>query len=149
MDQPPRNALLDKWLRLVHSTGCEVGVTLLVSGRVVSGLLTPVQRFTRWENEVTMRAVHGGGQFRLPSPGLGPPTKEECQAIVDEWEALERNEADEPDAKGWAFCCLRNAEVFDAIEGSQVKFPMLMVAMSKVAAYSIGNISMTSATEEP
>ena len=113
----------------------------MVSGRVVSGLLTPVQRFTHWENEVTMRAVHGGGQFRPPSPDLGPPTDYECQAIVDEWDARERDPADDLDSAGWSAFCLRNVEVFDAIGGKQVKFPMLMVAMSEVAAYSIGNIS--------
>ena len=46
------NPLIDTWLRAVHEHALEMSVTLVVSGRVVSGMLTPIQRYESWEREV-------------------------------------------------------------------------------------------------
>ena len=32
------NPIVDNWLRVVHSTGTEIAITLLVNGRVITGM---------------------------------------------------------------------------------------------------------------
>lgn len=142
------NPVIDPWLRIVHSTGAEISVTLLVSGRVVTGMLTPMQRWDVWEREVFRRTLlEEGGQFRLPSQEVDPPSEELVERVKSEWESLEAEFYDDSsDTQGFAIAYLRNATVHSAVRGShELRMPMLMVHVHSIAACTPGIFSVQDA----
>lgn len=63
---------LNVWLRLVESVGTELPVTLLVSGTVVTGWLTPYLRWQNWVTEVVPRARLARSEVSLPARRMPP-----------------------------------------------------------------------------
>ena len=125
------NPLINNWLNVIHKHGGEMAVTLLVSGRIITGMLTPIQRYGRWEREVTARALLDDGKFTLPSLELGEMSPEESQGIKDDWPEQEERAKD-----GFTYLAIRNAEIRDS--GSVFHCPHLLVLTSAVAAFAIG-----------
>jgi hypothetical protein len=130
------NRLIDSWLRVVHSTGSEVQVTLLVSGRRITGHLTPIQRYNEWEREVFSRAAREKGTFTLPTLELPPITPQMVQRVVADWPKMEKD-LDTPGG-GFALLCLRNATVHEAMPRNDWSCPLLLVATDAVAAFMPG-----------
>lgn len=134
------NPLVDVWLRVVHQLGVEFGVTMLVSGRIVTGLLTPVQRYRRWEREVTTRAIRGRGTFALPSLDLPGISSAEAEEVRKEWPDLKTElDGDEKEQGAFAYLCLRNAQIRDG--GQVLRFPMLLVSTQAVHTFMPGVLS--------
>jgi len=107
--------VLNRLIRYVESTGNEVGMTLLVGGVTISGILTPIRQYVDWLTEVMNRAHHEGGQMSLPPTEMPTMTEQQSQRVRDEWgdggltpagESL-----DDPIAERGPGCVLRNAEV--------------------------------------
>ena len=107
--------ILNRWIRYVESTGNEVGMTLLVGGTTISGILTPVRRYADWLAEVMNRADHEGGEMSLPTIEMPEITEQQSQRARDDWgeggltpggESL-----DDPVRERGPGCVLRNAEV--------------------------------------
>lgn len=133
------NPLVDSWLRAVHATGVEISVTLLVSGRLITGMLTPIQRYEDWEREVLRRAFLEGGKFTLPSVELSPITADYSEKVRKAWPDLERELYDDSrEAKGFAYLCLRNATVHEPIPAASLKSPFVLVAVDAIAAFTPG-----------
>ena len=58
MEDGTANSVADNvafWVDWCEKNAGEVGVTLLVSGRVVMGTITPVPRYYMWRDEVLRR----------------------------------------------------------------------------------------------
>jgi hypothetical protein len=81
---------LQDLIKTVEATGGEIGVTLLVSGVVVSGYITPWTRFVRWEREVLMRTAHEGGRSIALNFGLGPIMPDDTREARESWDELVR-----------------------------------------------------------
>jgi hypothetical protein len=136
------NPIIDPWLKAVHATGSEISVTMIVSGRTMTGYLTPSQRYRLWEEEVLRRTGQGGGHFTLPSTELGPIDEKLQERVRAEWPNLEKEVYEDglPDSKGFAFACVRNAWIYDwrsSLPGP-LTLPMLLVSVHAVAACSPG-----------
>ena len=107
--------ILNRWIRYVESTGNEVGMTLLVGGTTISGVLTPISRYADWLTEVMNRADHEGGEMSLPPVEMPAITEQQSLRAREEWgdggltpggEGL-----DDPVGERGPGCVLRNAEV--------------------------------------
>lgn len=128
--------LMDSYLRLVHSVGAEISVTLLVSGKRITGHLMPIQRYHDWFQEVMMRAVQGGGHFRVPSNILAPLTEQQSAKVREEWPGIEAK-LEESYAPFETFC-LRNVTVHEVPPMGNWECPILLISTAAVAAVMPG-----------
>jgi hypothetical protein len=130
MEEGHRGYPTDRLAFMVESTGLEISVTLLVSGMVITGILCPVARYVRWQNEVMNRAARGGGKFS-GSALMQPPTPEQTQEIAEKWQAR-----DLPDEGPIAFpeICVRNAEIQSGHAMTWRKHPYLLIAAAQIGA---------------
>lgn len=136
------NPLVDVWLRLVNRTGSEIPVTLLVSGKRITGFLTPLERFRSWEREVLARASRTAEGFSFPSEGLGPITPEMSKKVQDLWPELERDLESEPSSTaGFTYLCIRDATMHEVVPVASSHFPMLLIAAPAVEGFMPGKQS--------
>jgi hypothetical protein len=133
------NPVIDPWIRFVHENAVEVAVTLLVSGRLVTGMLVPTQRYERWEREVLKRTELAGGRFELPSLELPPMSKEDVAETRTRWPDIEQElYPDHAQEEGFAYLCLRNARIYDVMNRSSIPLPFLLLSVHAVAALMPG-----------
>ncbi len=59
---------IEDWVRMVETLAYECGATVVMGGVVITGIMTPFERYGRWAREVHMRAGLAGGKFPIP-PG--------------------------------------------------------------------------------
>ena len=127
--------ILYRWVRYVESTGNEVGMTLLIGGTTISGILTSALRYDDWLKEVMYRAQHEGGMLSLPDVEMLPITEETSQRVRDAWMEAGIPEPESPDDPLGPGCVLRNAEVRPPGPAMQWRtYPYLMVQVSAVDA---------------
>jgi hypothetical protein len=126
------------YLRLVEATGSEVGVTLLVSGVLITGILTPWARYTAWTKEITMRAVHERGPQGLPDVPMGPITPEITERVRAQWKADAAEAGMNPDdfEPEYREFALRDVEIRAGMKPLWAKAPYLVLATSEVAAFT-------------
>lgn len=136
------NSLVDSFVRMVHEHGVEMAVTLLVSGRRITGMLTANQRYMKWEDEILQRARHGGGGFTIPSLEVGDLSEDFWDEVRAHWPELEEkvyggdNESGEG---GFGVLCLRNAVVHEGRgDSAATEFPMLMLRADAVQGFMPG-----------
>lgn len=122
------------WIQIIESQGVEVNVTLLVSGCIVTGVLTPILRYHRWVREVVGRALQQRGTFRIPPAEMGPISQEESNEVIAKWK---EDYPENPEVDFNAFC-LRNAEIQAGAPVNWEKRAYLVVATDHVAAFTIG-----------
>lgn len=122
--------LLTIYLESVELRGNEYGVTMIVGGQLVSGVLTPLRRFEEWqERSFAISELHGGRvSFELES--IAPLTPEESAAIAAE-HADTPSTPDEP----FEFGCLRDARIHGG-DGSAMSVPFLVFRADDVSALS-------------
>ena len=124
--------ILEAWLKQVEEKPIEIGVTLLVSGRIVSGMLTPLCRYEKWQTEVLHRALLKGGKFPVPSSKIPPLTKKQMEDISKhprKWDV----DSVAP------VLCLRDVEIQTGVPASWEKRSFLLVSADSVDAFALGN----------
>ena len=133
---------LDRWIRVVQSAGTEVSVTVLVSGVLITGFLTPWARYTSWSQEVAMRAMHEGGTHPLPDAAMGPISEHMTARVRAEWDAEVQEAGVDPDDYWPAFeqFALRDVEIRAGMKMYWPQVPYLVVSVSEVAAFMPGTI---------
>ena len=138
-------------IKEVESSGREVGVTLLVSGVVVSGYITPWSRYQRWEREVGMRSLHEGGRSTTLNFGLGPITAagtREAQASWDRLVAERAREGRGEEEFHFERFALRSAVAETGVNRDRWReFMFLVISADAVDAYFVG-LQATEETEE-
>jgi hypothetical protein len=151
---------LEVLVRMANTDGSEYGVTLLVQGRIVSGILTPNKRFGIWVEELAKSAATG----KTVLPVTNPPrvTSDEAQAIREDWQQFERTVLEQHQGQQAAAildhpydqCCLREAKVFGtmAVFGSAPvtgEYPFLLVDMTAISAFTYGLYERTIGDSSP
>lgn len=134
--------ITDTWVELVESTGIEMPVTLLVSGAVLVGTLTPWLRYAMWQQEVSMRATHEVGELVLPVMKIGPISKELTKKIAESWEERKLTRSIPPDSENednqqelsFPEFALRDAEIRIGIPRTWRRYPFLVVRANAVQA---------------
>ena len=126
------------WLSTVYQHGIEVSVTLIVSGKRVTGLLSPVQRYLDWQEEVFARALSNHGQFKIPSTELGPMSESQRESIVARWPEMEARLQESNES--FPVLCIRNAEVQESSAAYNWRMPFLLIPAEHVAAFSVGGL---------
>jgi hypothetical protein len=145
-------------VQIVNKHGVEFGITLLVQGRTISGTLTSNARFGKWVGEL-LKGV-AVGKTRLPvveTPGL---SKEEVEAVQQDWKDFERRvrerytgeEAEDLLDQVYDQCCLRDVKVYGmtaVLKQVQVteRYPYLMVKLASVGAFTFGLYEVTQETK--
>ena len=121
--------LLTIYLEAVELRGSEYGVTMIVGGQLVSGVLTPLRRFEAWqERSFAISELHGG-RVAFELEPIAPLTPEESAAIAAE-HADTPSTPDEP----FEFGCLRDARVHGG--GGAMPLPFLVFRADDVSALS-------------
>lgn len=128
------DALLETWVQAVSESGEEYGVTLLVSGCLVTGHLTPMLRYHDWLRETGRRASLDPRHRRLPAGKIGPITEQQASRARAEWQAGARDfEQLQPPRR----LCLRDAAVGQPGSTTDwARLPFLVVDLGAVAAFS-------------
>jgi hypothetical protein len=130
------DAMLETWIQAVNETGAEYGVTLLVSGSLITGHLTPTVRYRDWLREVGRRASITKTRQRLPSSQIGPITEQQADRARAEWDAA-KHSADLDRPPGVTRFCVRDAAV-GRLSGPEgwTHFPFLVLALDSVDGFS-------------
>jgi hypothetical protein len=138
---------VELWVRLVETQASEIGVTVVMHGVVITGVMTPYERFARWTQEVFQRAAHSGGRFGLPNAEMLPPTPDEVERIRAEWKAREDEvrsaEGLGPDDEvdldlDLSYFCLRDALVRAGHPDTWFTVPYLLLRTTSVDAFFPG-----------
>lgn len=122
----------------VNQMGCEIGVTVLCGGVMITGMVTPVHLFNPWLKEVVTRAGLAGGTFSLPSGQVPPPTPSQLAAAKAKFD-----ETGSPDPDHQPVVVLRNAVVLTA--QTAIPMPYMVIEMAHVAAWMPGNLNINNA----
>ena len=128
--------------------GLEIPVTLVVSGKLVSGYVTSPLRFQKWSTEVIRRAQLAGGTYDVPDAEMQPLTESEkaelktiaeaARSKLSGQEMLE-GEIEDPDlSEMMPILHLRN--VF--IEGIGREMPYVAVQTDRIDALTIGHLEV-------
>lgn len=129
-------ASLDTWVRTVNKGGTEYGVTLVVSGLIVTGHLSPISRYHAWLDEVSSRARFGGGA--LPEGQLGPISQRQSAEAIAAWAAIEESADDDYTIDQ---VCLRDVTVLGA--GSRAaRLPFLLLDRRAISGFSPARLSV-------
>jgi hypothetical protein len=134
--------ITDTWVELVESTGIEMPVTLLVSGAVLVGTLTPWLRYAMWQQEVSLRATHEVGSLGLPVMKIGPISRDLAMQIAESWEERKLTRSLPPDYENednqreltFPEFALRDAEIRIGIPQTWRRYPFLVVRANTVQA---------------
>ncbi|MGH7527260.1 MAG: hypothetical protein ACREMX_11210 [Gemmatimonadales bacterium] len=131
-------------MRLVETLAYECGATVVMGGVVITGIMTPFERYGRWAREVHMRAGLAGGKFPIPPGEMLPLSAEEVERIRLAWAAIEDEERK---SRGigedeefeleldLAYFCLRNAEVRAGLPATWLQVPYLLLRTAAVDAF--------------
>lgn len=134
------------WIQEIEKSGSEMPLTLVVSGRLISGFLTPSIRVMDWQGEVLRRAQISG-KFVVP-PRIGPMNEkqknraQEYQRELEEEAAKEGDESgDEQDIVSRAMqrvLYLRDATIHGFMPAGDRDVPFLAIALTAIDAYFLG-----------
>jgi hypothetical protein len=136
--------ITDSFVRLVESNGCEIGVTVVVGGTVIEGVMCPVARLAEWQTETINRFLLGEGNS-FAATDMPPPTPQRKEAVRADFEERTRGYREQhgTDAPmSFRTFALRNAIVHTGSDGSQwTHHPYLLVDAQRVAAIALGTPS--------
>jgi hypothetical protein len=124
------NPMLEIYIRAAETRGTERGVTLVVGGMPIKGIMTPRERFAAWTSETSARSELAGGATALPAIEIPPLTDEERERIREEW--AEVTELD------LTYFCLRNAEMKSGAHGEIERYRYLLIRTEAVDAFCPG-----------
>lgn len=127
-----RGALLKAQLEIVERHAYEIGVTVLIQGMPVRGVLTPWIRYERWHRE-----AFGRGEKAIPGVELALLTKPQREEVKKLWlrshpdGALAEGEYEEA-----ALLAIMNAEILAPDGTVSQRFPFLLVHLGSINALS-------------
>lgn len=124
--------LLETWVTEVNSLGTESAITLLVSGTMLTGFITPTHRYRTWLEEVASRAKFG--ERALPRSAIGPISERQSELARQAWEEAERDGTAGASLEQF---CLRDVTMMEhGAEAKWTRVPFLVVNRSAVNAFS-------------
>ena len=126
-------ALLESAMRDARMNGVETGITLLINGAVVSGLVTAPSYFARWLSSTQLLAALAGGP--MPGGESTPPTEEERSAVKAAWQA-KGDAAHEAAIK----IVLRDVRIYQAGPYDPICLAYMVVEATTVDGVSIGQM---------
>jgi hypothetical protein len=133
---------VQRYIRLVESAGQELAVTIMVGGVVITGMLTPWDRYQTWQKEVLMRAARAGGKAILPSDPMAPISPTESERARGKWDQKLREEgvdADDEDVEVvFRNFAVRDARVEAGVPMNWVTYPYLAVNAEAVQTFFPG-----------
>ena len=120
----------DHFAQLVEVNGAEIGVTLVVNGLVIEGILTPVERWTEW----TLAALtEMGARQTARAPAL---TREESEEIKKKWQERYRHAHVE---LTYDRICLRNATIRTVPNPEYwPTWPYMLIETTSIDAFTLG-----------
>jgi hypothetical protein len=127
-----RGALLKAQLEIVERHAYEIGVTALIQGMPVRGVLTPWIRYERWH-----RDIFGGREKAIPGAELALLTKAQRDEVKKIWlsshpdGAVAAGEYTED-----ALLALMNAEILAPDGTVAQRLPFLLVHLGSIDALS-------------
>lgn len=131
----PLSEELNIWMKLAEGAGAEFNVTLLVSGTMVTGWLTPLVRYRNWATEVLQRLRLGGGKVKLPTGGMPPIAQKEVDQAKAEYEKLTDGGKLEV---VFPILCLRNAQFRVGVPSERPTHGYLLISTDAVNAFTLG-----------
>jgi len=126
--------ITDRVVRHAESGMKDVAVTLVVSGVVVTGSITTMRRYLRWERGAVSRTQFAGGEYDLP--GGSPP-------YPDEWR---RNDVDEflaefdSASRSFPYFCLADVAIYLPMTQQVMQPALLIVSAFDVGAFALGAV---------
>jgi hypothetical protein len=143
---------IESWVRIIERQAREIGVTLVVHGVLITGIMTPFRRYGRWATEVFQRALLSGGSFEVPSGEMHELTATEADRLRAEWKELEdeerKSEGLAPDEEveldmDLSYFCLRNANIHaGVVPTSWFTLPYVLIRTASVDAFTPGKVSI-------
>jgi hypothetical protein len=133
--------LTDGWVHIIQSNAAELGVTIVVSGVVIEGTLTPAQRWAEWTGDVLSVALQlGGGPIDGSTEPMSPA---QADRIREEWKQGGKAKAHAEDGETPSFntLYLRDTVIRSGIPADWRRVPFLAVSASHVSAFSIGTVT--------
>ena len=136
--------ITDSLAQLVEATGTDLGVTLLVSGVRIHGVMTSVWHYDAWIRHTLMIGVELGSMQGETT--IDPPSREERQQAIDDLKDTVLRETGTHDSaftavvKAMSFprIALRNAEVQTGVAAYWSKHPYLLINADHVDAITLG-----------
>jgi len=140
--------ILERLVYLVNSGGSEFGVTIIVRGQVISGLLTPNQRFQTWMRRTLDEAATAkGGTMKVSDVDESRMSEDETEAVKRAWRRRVQDALDEASSDAVQNLrhsqdnfCLRNATIWGSSKGlSEVaRVAYLMLDLHAVEGCTLG-----------
>lgn len=121
--------LTDPFVQMVEQEGSEIGVTLIVAGRVVSGILTPRKRYFDWLRDSMDRTLKAGGTATAIEE-VGPMSEQQQDEVRAAFLELH---GDDPDLS-FRELALRDV----SLDYGRASLPFLLVETDFVAAMTLG-----------
>ena len=124
---------------LIHSAerGLEMSLTVLVSGVVITGVITPWARYQRWLTEVAMRAQYEGGRHSIPDLEIGPIPRSQAEEIRAKYDDELRQVGREPDEPlDFPQFVLRDAVVRSGLPAAWSAVPFIVIQTAHVGAFT-------------
>lgn len=135
-DDNASKPVINEWIRLVESSGFEMGVTLILHGVIVTGTLTPLTQYAAWFTEVLNRTT-ASARGQSSAGGIMPAmTIEQSEEVRRSWKQRMRGE--DMDDVVFARCALKNVTLHQGHALLAVRFPYLLVNAAAVSAASLG-----------
>jgi hypothetical protein len=78
---------ITEWIRYCEENGVEFPMTVIATGMIISGNLSPFARYERWCNEIDHRTRLSGDRLELPNIKLPLLTAEEQAGFREQWQA--------------------------------------------------------------
>jgi hypothetical protein len=141
--------IFERLVYLVNSGASEIEVTILVRGRVISGFLTPNQRFQTWMLRTINQAAQQDSDVQVPLVDDSRMLEEEKEAVRQAWRSLEQGAFDSPSSDAVRNLrhshqnfCLRNARIWGSFRGlsEMARVAYLMLAIDAVEGFSLGQL---------
>lgn len=122
----------DQFAQLVEESGAEIGVTLLVNGVLIEGILTPLERWTEW----TVAALSGTPNRQAArAPAL---TQEESEKLKKNWERRYAHLKGNVELT-YDRICLRNATI-QTVPNPEYwpTWPYMLIETLSIDAFTLG-----------
>ncbi len=136
-----------RWLQSIalwaEKTGHETGVTLLVGGALVTGMVTTMARFDEYLVAISAMTTVAGARMPGSASDSTPPTDDDHVRTAAAWAAmLERGET----AIGVKTIVLRAARVFQDDVGTGIGFAYLQIDADRIDGFAMGHLRLTDDT---
>jgi len=142
--------ILERLVYLVNSGGTEFGITVMVRGRVITGMLTPNERFHTWMSRTLQQAAAAKDRMSVAVVDESRMSENEIEGIRRAWRYRQQDALDSPSSDAVQNLrhsqdnfCLRNARLWGSFRGisEMVRVAYLMLDLDSVEAFTLGELS--------